>query len=434
MSTGVNMGPFGSVAYWLLQGLNLLTGNVDRAGGLRIPRGAFDTFALARALGLGTFDDHRTLQGDWHRVAGAFPVSALAGEIKSHHPERIRALFVSAGNPLHSVPAGGSGEGSLSDAFGELELLVSIDMYRNESAARADYILPATDMLERSDFPVSHIALQPKPYAQFTEAVVAPLYERRPEAWIFSQLALACGASPLGASVCNALPHLNRLLEKLPGGPQLRGDHLLALALRAGGRTTLAELKRNPSGVVLAEEAPGWFLGKRVPTENGLVNLAPQRVLADLARLAAAGAEHESFSTSTKVIDSDTLYLIGRRDRRSHNSWMHNNPRIQQPAQNVAIMHPEDAHARGLEQGDEVCIGADEEGVRVPIRVSDEVAPGVIAVPHGWGHAGTGVPRAAALGGANINHAVPGGQAQMEPVSGQAIMLAHRVRVRRAVP
>ncbi|MEM7437850.1 MAG: molybdopterin-dependent oxidoreductase, partial [Myxococcota bacterium] len=106
MSTGVNMGAFGSIAYWLVQGLNLIAGNIDRRGGLLVPRGPFDTLKLAGWLGLGGFNEHRTLRGDWHQVAGCFPVSALPGEIDNDDPRRIRALFVSAGNPVHSMPDG----------------------------------------------------------------------------------------------------------------------------------------------------------------------------------------------------------------------------------------------------------------------------------------------------------------------------------------
>lgn len=421
MSTGVNMGPFGSVAYWLVQGLNLLTGNVDRKGGLHVPDGAFDTFRIAKALGLGTFDEHRTLEGNWHRVAGAFPAAALADEIATDHPERIRALFVSAGNPVHSVPGG---HNELRPALDRLDLLVSIDMYRNETAENADYILPATDMLERADFPVSHVSLQETLYAQYTPRVVAPSHERRTEEWIFSQLALNCGASPLGPSLCNWLPHLNRLLAMLPGQAQLESDHLLALALRVGGKVSLKTLKDNPGGVLLDPPREGTFLGKRVLTSDGLVDLSPTSIMADLPRLT-------TFAERIAEPLQDRLYLIGQRQRRGHNSWMHNNPRIKQSEDNRAILHPSDAATRGAVDGDLVEVGAGQRQVTLRVRVSDEVAPGVVAVPHGWGHQRSGVKRARELGGANINQAIPSGNDEMEPVSGQAIMLGHRVRVQR---
>jgi len=415
-STGVNMGPFGSVAYWLLQGINLLAGNLDRRGGLLVPRGAFDTLRLAGLVGLGRFDEHRTSDGRWHRVAGAFPVAALADEISTEHPDRVRALFVTAGNPVHSVPGDALGE-----ALAGLDLMVSVDLYRNETAAYADYVLPATDMLERSDFPASHQSLQVVPHAQWTPPVVAPTGQRRTEWQIFSDLALASGVRPFGTTAAHALPRLNRLLGRLPGSPQIGFDHLLAILLRWGRRTSLRELRRRPDGVLLPPTEPGSFLGRRVATADGLVDLAPTDLVADLDRLAAAEAE---------LSRPGVLRLVGRRDRRSHNSWMHNNSHIRQPDGNTALLHPDDAAARGIVDGASVVVSSPTGEVEIAVSLTDDVAPGVVVVPHGWGHATTGPRRARALAGANINAVIPGGPAHMDPVSGQAIMLAHEVDVR----
>ncbi len=418
MSTGVNMGAFGSIAYWLVHGLNLITGNIDRRGGLLVPRGAFDTLALAKWLGLGTFDEHRTLRGDWHRVAGCFPVAALPGEIDNDHPERIRALFVSAGNPVHSAPSGAE----LAQAFGRLSLLVCIDIYRSETAAYADYLLPATDMLERSDYPGSHALLQVLPHAQYTPAMVRPKFERREEWRIFSDLALACGARPWGG-VGNVLPHLNRLLARLPGRAEVTPDHLLGLLLRWGRKVTLEQLRHEQEGVLLPRTAPGSFIGKCVPTRDGRVDLFPARVTDDLPRLEAQAG---SFMPRP-----GRLVLIGRRERNSHNSWMHNNPRVRQPRGNQALLHPDDAEARQIRDGDEVEVKTPAGAIRLRARLTEDMRPGVVAVPHGWGHAKAALRRASALPGANINEVIPGGPLHMEPVSGQAILVGHSIEVRR---
>ena len=414
-STGVNMGPFGSVAYWLIQGLNLLTGNLDRRGGLLVPRGAFDTLRLSDLVGLGRFDEHRTTDGRWHRVAGAFPVAALAGEITTDHPDRVRALFVTAGNPVHSVPGH-----DLREALPHLDLLVSVDIFRNETAAHADYVLPATDMLERSDFPASHQSLQVVPHAQWTPAVVEPLGERRTEWQIFSDLAIASGVRPWGTTAAHALPRLNRLLARLPRSPQVGADQLLALLLRWGRRTTLRELKRRPEGVLLPPTQPGSFLGSRVATPDGLVDLAPADLVADLARLEAAEAD---------LARPGVLRLVGRRDRRSHNSWMHNSSYVRQPDGNGVLLHPDDAAARGITEGAVVEVSSPTGRLTLPASLTTDVAPGVVVVPHGWGHETTGPRRARALPGANVNDVIPGGAAHMDPVSGQAVMLAHEVEV-----
>ncbi|MEM9860661.1 MAG: molybdopterin dinucleotide binding domain-containing protein [Myxococcota bacterium] len=346
-------------------------------------------------------------------MAGAFPTAALAEEIETEHPERIRALFVSCGNPVHSAPGR-----DLERAFKRLELVVSIDLYQNETANYADYLLPATDMLERADFPVSWTMLQLDPHAQYTPAVVPPKFERREEWRIFSDLAVASGAPLLSRSLCQLMPRLNALLG--PFGRELTPDHLLALLLRWGGQTTLKTLRKIPEGVALRPNQPGSFLGKRVFTKDRRVHLDAPRLLADLPRL-------ETYARSVTQPD-DRLFLIGRRQRKSHNSWMHNLPRMRPEAAPHALMHPDDAAERKVEEGALILVEGPEGTMSLPARITDDVARGVIAIPHGWGHAGTGLSFASTLGGGNINKVLPGGEME---ISGQAIMLAHRVRVRR---
>ncbi|MFT7109294.1 MAG: anaerobic selenocysteine-containing dehydrogenase [Psychrobacter glaciei] len=423
MSTGVNMGPFGTLSYWLVQGLNFITGNIDRKGGLLLPRGVFDAVKLAKIIGLGGFDEHRTLVGKWHRVAGCFPSSTLAEEIEVEYPDKIRALFVSAGNPVHSLPNGQALEAALK----KLDLVVSIDIYPNKTSEHADYVLPATDMLERADFPASHMVLQETPHAQYTTAMVSPKFERRPEWEIFSDLAIACGAKAFGQSVCNILPHLNRGLSKIPGVSKhpVKPEHLLSLLLKWGNKVSLKELTANPQGVLLGPTEPHSFLGKRVPTKNGKVQLWPKKLITDLPRLKLLS---DSFLQKT-----DQLYLIGQRDRRSHNSWMHNNPRIKQASTHNAIINTIDAKQRNITEQDKIEICSAQGHIVLNVHITDDITPGVIAVPHGWGHQGSGLSKAAKLPGENINQVIPGGSQNMEPASGQAIMVGHLVTVKKVV-
>lgn len=425
MSTGVNMGPFGSIAYWVLQGLNLLTGNLDRRGGLLVPKGPFDVLALVRKLGLGGEDEHRTRASGLSRVAGAFPAAALAEEIQHNAPDRIRGLFVSAGNPLHSIPGN-----DLSDALESLELLVVIDLYRNETAAHADYLLPATDMLERSDYPISWAVLQPHPHAQFTPAVVPPASERREEWRIFSDLALACGAPLLGIrgfgpNLLSIVPRLNRLLHSTRW--EITPDHLLALLLRWGRKVTLKQLREVPRGILLEPTEPGSFLPQRVATEDGKIQLAPPELIADLDRLASWAKERAAEDRGAER--EDQLLLIGRRERRSHNSWLHNLPAMRPKASPQAWIHPEDAARGGLHDGDAIVVTGNGTAMRAVARVTENIARGVVSVPHGWGHRGSGWRQASQLGGDNVNRVIPGGVEHIERVSGQAIMQAHRVSV-----
>jgi formate dehydrogenase len=252
--------------------------------------------------------------------------------------------------------------------------------------------------------------------------MVRPKYERREEWRIFSDLALACGAKPWG-KLGNVLPRINRLLGRLPGNIELTPDHVLALLMRWGGEVTLEQLRQEPGGVLLPPNEPGSFFGERVASKDGMVQLYPDDVAADLPRLQA--------EESRLRPRPGQLVLIGQRERRSHNSWMHNSPHIRQPSGNRAVIHPDDAAALSIIDGDEIEVGTDQGAVHLVARLSDEMRRGVIAVPHGWGHKGAPVKRAAALPGANINEVIPGGEANLEPVSGMAIMMGHAVEVRR---
>ncbi len=381
-STGVNQGPFGSICAWLVQALNLVTLQLDRPGGLLVPEGAFPALRLASWLGLGGFDEHRTREGGYHRVAGAFPLGALADEIRSDAPDRVRALFVCAGNPVRSAA------GELDEALEELELLVGIDLYPNQTTARADFLLPATDMLERSDLALAHTLLQPWPHAQFTERVVAPRAERREEWRIFRDLAVACGASALGPTLCG-------VGARLPVTP----ERVLGPLLRWGGKTTLGELRRHPRGVALPPTEPGSFLGRRVP--RGRVDLAPDDVVADLARLERHVAT-----------PAGGLQLIGRRSRRRHNSWLPRRARVDSEAD--LWIHPDDAASRKLSEGSKVVVTGSEGSLRAVARITDAMRVGVVSLPYGG------------PSGLDLNRIVT---RELEPVSGQAVLTGHRVEV-----
>jgi len=418
MSTGVNMGPFGSVAYWALQCFNLITGNVDREGGLLQPKGPFDLLSFTAALGVGK-RGRTTRDGRLHGVVDALPVGALADEILRDGPDKIRALIVSAGNPVHSVPGG-----QLGRALDDLELLVSIDIYPNETSRHAHYLLPATDMLERSDYPITTSLNQETPLAQFTERVVAPAYERREEWEIFSELALRSRAPWTRPTLCHVFGAASRLMSRVSPGRKLEPDRMLALLFKLLGDVSLDELRRAPHGKLLPSTQAGSLLGERVRTADGLVDLAPDGVISDLARVSAM---RQSF-----VSDSGQLVMIGRREKRSHNSWMHNHVGIDQPPANSLVLHPSDAAARGIGQRDLARVSGNGHAFELPVEISDNIRPGVVALPHGWGHAESQLSRAKQLSGGNANLLIPGGIAQLEPVSGQSIMLGHTVSVERA--
>jgi formate dehydrogenase len=415
MSTGVNMGPFGSVAYWILQCLNLLTGNVDREGGLLQPKGPFDLLALTNALGVGRHG-RKTRDGRFHGVVDALPAGALADEIETPGHDRVRALIVTSGNPVHSIPGG-----RMARALGALDLLVSVDIYPNETSRHAHYVLPATDMLERSDYPITTSLNQETPCAQFTEPVLAPAFERREEWRIFSDIARAASAPWWRPTLCHVFGGTNALLSRLGLSSRLDPDTLLSLLFGTFGDLSLATLRAHPHGMLLPAAAPGSFLGKRVYTKDKRVDLAPAGLITDLTRVAAM---ETSFTARPRG-----LVMIGRREKRSHNSWMHNHLGLQQPRSPALLMHPADAQLRNIASGSMVRLSGNGSSFEVPVEVTENVQAGVVALPHGWGHADSGLTRAQTLGGGNVNALLPGGLSQLEPVSGQAIMLGHTIEV-----
>ena len=414
-STGVNMSGFGSLCTWLIYVLLLVTDNLDRTGGQVLVRSPVDLIALAPGQSRGR-DQARTLAHGWPRIAGAFPSGALADEIVVDNPDRIRALIVSAGNPAHSIPGD-----RFHSARSHLELLVSIDLYMGETAALADYVLPATDMLEHTDFPIGWLHLQETPYAQYTPAVVPPAAERREEWRIFTDLSMAAGISPFGTTVCNVFPWLNAGLARLPGSPQVTPDHILRALLWWGGQISLSTLQQNPAGVLLPPN-DGGALVEQLGRLGERINAAPAGLLADVARF-------ESHLETKQP--PETLRLIGLRERRTHNSWMHNHPTIKRPRTNTLRMNPVDANTRGILEGGLVDVRGGGGPVRLPVTLTTELMPGVVAMPHGWGHRRSRVGRAQSLSGANVNRAIPGGAEHMEPLSGQARMTGHLVRVTR---
>ena len=422
MSTGVNMGPFGSIAYWVLQGINYLSGNLDRQGGLLIPEGALDWLGLAQKI-IVNDPDIVTAEHGWQQVAGCFPVSTLPDEILSTTPDHIRALFISAGNPIHSTP-----HSDWPVAMESLELCVSVDIYINETAERyADYVLPATDMLERSDFPLSHLPLQSEPYAQYSAAVLRPKFDRREEWQIFGDLLLAIGAPPISTKPLLILSRVNAILKRLPGKMLLTPDHLLKLLLALSGKISLKQLRASPEGITLPPHKPGSFLRARLKRR---INLAPSRVMNDLPRLTTYA---ENLEQGRSLKSDSSLVLIGRRSRKSHNSWMHNNKEIKHPDSNCVYIHPDDAAARRLADGDRAKISNGDNFIVLPVSITTDLMKGVIAASHGWGHQDSKNRKSSALSGENVNKVIPGGNAHMEPASGQAIMLAHPVEVAKLV-
>jgi anaerobic selenocysteine-containing dehydrogenase len=385
LSTGVNMGRQGALAYWLLQVLVLVTGNLDRPGG-NIPtaRGT-DPAPRSREVGAESFLD--TPWGSYRPTTGGQP-GALLGDMVRDPEHPIRALIVLAGNPVLSI---GGGEG-LADALAGLDLLVTIDYYRNATGELADYVLPAADWFEHEDLNTFVQGTQPVPYVQWTAPVVAPRGERRTERDVFAALSERLGHPPIFGSDADVLAMV----------------HDTALA-RHGA--SLATLRASDTGVVLLEQSEtGTFLDRM--TTEGTLDGAP--AMLEPARRRAV----EQFD-ELAAEPADQLKLITRRTSHTINSAMQNVERLKQGASdNPLYLHPADAERLGVVDGAGVQVSNRYGSLVATARLDPTLRAGVVAMTHGFGNAGTtGMPVARRHPGVNVNVLAPVGPGSFDPVS-----------------
>jgi len=392
---GTSTQPFGALCQWLIQALNIVTGNLDRPGGTLLTRPAFDVVGLATGLGQrGAYDRRRTRVRGLPEFGGEFPVSALAEEILEPGDGRIRALVTAAGNPVLSTPNGRR----LDEALASLDFMVSVDFYVNETTRHAHLILPPTFALERDHYDLVFHALAIRNTAKYS----VPLFPRPPEArhdWeIFAALRQRIEAAhpPMAQSFIRRLAFgwwtpRRILAHGLRTGPYGKGWRPFSPGL------TLDRLARQPHGVDLGPLEP--CLPGRLATEDQRIKLVPEVLANDLERLEAA-------LPSWETPRDGQLTLIGRRDLRTNNSWMHNSRRlVKGPARCTLLMHPQDATRRGIGDGALVEVRSRVGALTVAVQLTEDVMPGVVSLPHGWGHDRPGVRLgvAAAHPGVSVN-------------------------------
>ncbi len=401
VSTGVNMGRQGTLAYYLAQMLSLVTGNLDRAGGNILPARGVPPMVLPP-------EASTTQSTEWgaYRPARGTPPGSLMADMMLADRDPIRALIVVAGNPALSI---GGGE-RLEQALDSLDLLVSIDFYRNATGERAHFVLPAADWFEREDLNYFVQGVQRRPYLQWTDAVVAPRGQRQPDWWIFSRL----------------LQELERpsLLE-IPGG-----DVMSALwdgRLAETGHS-IAGLREAEGGVVLlSESSPGGFLA-RVSGEDGF-DCCPAALRDTLGR--AEPILEELLSEAGRP-----LKLITRRTNYMMNSGFQNVKALRDAKggeTNPLFMNPRDALDRGLREGQWVRVRNAQGEIRAELAFDDRLRAGVVAMSHGFGNQQTsGMPVAQARPGVNVNALSPTGAGSFDPVGGMGHLTGIGVEVEAA--
>ena len=444
---------FGTLASWLVDVINLLTGHLDELGGAMFTRAATGSPHTRGTPGKGKgvrLGRRRSRVREAPEVYGELPCACLAEEIETPGDGQIRALVTVAGNPVLSTPNGER----LDRALDTLEFMVSLDIYVNETTRHADVVLPGLSPLEQSHYDVILRQLAIRNVATYSPATFEPPADQVPEWRTLLRLAAIAAGQGDGADVdalddfvvaqrveqdvaAPASPiHGRNPAEILAALAPRRGpERLLDLMLRTGpygdafgaksDGLTLAHLEARPHGIDLGPLEP------RIPevlrTPSGKIELAPEPIVADVERLRAA--LDDGASANGKMV------LIGRRDLRSNNSWMHNlhvlvkgNPRC------TAQMNPADAARLGIADGDVTRVTSRVGTIELPAEVTDTVMPGVVSIPHGWGHdlRGVRLKVAAEHAGANSNRLAD--ELALDPLSGNAVLNGLPVAVERATP
>lgn len=378
---GVSTQGFGTVCQWAIACLNLLSGHFDAPGGAMFPEPAVDTVGR-RVVGPGRHGRWSSRVRGIAEFAGELPASTMAEEMRTPGEGQVRTMVTIAGNPVLSTPDGRS----LATALDELDFMVSVDLYLNETTRHADVVLPPTSALERDQYDLVFHGFAVRNTARFTPAVFERSDDQRHDWEIFGALATRI-AERLGE------PLDDTARAQLDASPA----DLVELLLDSGGRTTAAELVAHPAGVDLGPLRP--TMPDRLQTPDQRIDLVPDLVVVDLPRL-------DAFLTGLRPRTGDELVLIGRRHQRDCNSWLHNTSRLTKgrPRHHL-LMHPDDLAARSIADGARVTVTSRVGSVEVEVTGADDMMPGVVSLPHGYGHQvpGTRLGHASTVAGVSIN-------------------------------
>ncbi|PHQ14674.1 molybdopterin oxidoreductase family protein [Marinobacter profundi] len=454
---GTSTQAHGGVATWLIYVINILTGKLDVPGGMMFTQPAIDLVALGALSGQqGHFGKRFSRVRKLPEFAGEYPASTMADEMLTPGDGQIRAFVTVAGNPVLSSPNGGR----LDQALSGLDFMVSVDYYLNETTRHADVILPPTAALERSHYDLIFSMFAVRNTAKFSDALFTPEDDSRHDWQILLELAhrleqrrnggrlplrkelgwrafkqlgpdpildLLLRSGPYGSDVGKlrglAQPLTDLVLDILPERHPLRGLARLSPLNRhwrdLPKGLSLSNLRHLPHGVDLGPLQPA--LPERLYTRDGMINLAPRRYLQDLQRLHALLASGPA----------DNLLLIGRRHIRSNNSWLHNSRRLVKGKDRCTLMiHPKDATRVGLQAGDCAEVTGAAGQVVLPVEITEDLMPGVVSIPHGWGHQREGTRQSVASrhAGASINDVL--GDQEIDPLAGTSVLNGQPVRVK----
>lgn len=429
---GASTQEFGTLTNWLITVFNTLTGNLDEPGGVMFTRPAVDLPGLADVGGnTGSFNSRKSRVRKYPEFGGEFPATTLADEILTPGKGQIRAMITSAGNPVLSLPDGRK----VDKALQQLDFMVSIDFYLNETTRHADIILPPTGPLEHGHYDLVLNMVSVRNTAKYSAPLYKPMPDTRHDWQIFNELTrrlqshspLKWAASEAQYMAIKKLGDEGILDLALKTGPygsqpeafsdvQKRFTHFMYKRFPRGGisklldispfsrhtrqephNLSLKKLKQNPHGIDLGPLQS--CLPERLATKGKIINLVPKLFMKDIVRL------QQRLDKKGKPAP-DSFVLIGRRDVRSNNSWMHNSERLVKGKNRcTALMHPDDASRLGLMDGATITVSTRVGEIELPVQLSEDIMPSVLCVPHGWGHhrSGTQLSVAQKNAGVSIN-------------------------------
>jgi anaerobic selenocysteine-containing dehydrogenase len=444
---------YGTITSWLVDVLNVLTGNLDRVGGALFPKAAAGSRTATGVPGHGRgmrLGPKKSRVRGAPQVAGELPIAVLAEEITTPGEGQVRALITIAGNPALSAPE----SERLDAALDTLEFMVSVDGYINETTRHASVILPPPSALQRSHYDLAFYQLSARNIAHYSRPVF-PLEPSQVDEWVtllrLTGIVAGQGAMADVAALDDLVAYQLVVREVGMAGSRVEGrevsellaalqprrgpERLLDFLLRVGpygdafggqpGGLTLAAIEDNPDGLDLGPLQP------RIPevlrTPSGKIELAPELIIADIDRL------RQGISRAPAP-----MVLVGRRELRSNNSWMHNMPALMKGDDPCTLLiHPDDATGLGLAEGDLARVTSAASSVEAPVQITADIMPGVVSLPHGWGHdqPGTRMRVANARHGVNINRLMS--NLAIDPLSGNATLNAIPVEItlaRRGAP
>ncbi len=380
---GISVQEFGGLCQWALQLLNIVAGNMDQEGGMRITSPAFAA-VHPKAGGKGNFNRRQSRVSGLPEFGGEFPAIAMAEEILTPGEGQIHAMATIAGNPI----ASSAQADELEEAFARLDFYVAFDFYINETTCHADIILPPTSPLEHDHFDIAFHRLAVRNTVRLNEAVFEKPGESKHDWEIYNEL--SAKVCELKGTSFKPLPPPDKII-----GMGIEAD-IWSEKYNPDVALTLEKVRKNPHGVDLGPLQSGMF--ERMCTEDQKIQMAPDLYLSDLPRLLA--------SAKKRTADAESLLLIGRRHLRSNNSWMNNYQRLVKGKPRWGLMmNPSDLAKRKIVDGGEVCVRSRVGEIKTIVQASDEVMEGVVCLPHGWGQQEKGVRLSVASRqqGANYN-------------------------------